>query len=53
MLPDLPPKVAEIVIEPIPVPVTRPLFTVAIVASEVVQVAEFVTSVDVKEVGEF
>ena len=53
MLPDLPPKLAEIVAEPTPVPVTRPLFTVAIAASDVVQAAEFVTSVCVNELGEF
>jgi hypothetical protein len=52
MLPDLPPKAAEIVTEPVPVPVTTPLFTVAIAASDVVQAAEFVTSVFVNEFGE-
>ena len=46
-------EVAEIVTEPIPVPVTRPLFTIAIAASDVVQAAEFVTSVCVNELGEF
>jgi hypothetical protein len=51
MLPDLPPKVAEIVTEPVPAPVTRPLFTVAIAGSEVVQAAEFVTSVCVNGSG--
>jgi hypothetical protein len=52
MLPDFPPKVPEMMTGPTPVPVTRPMFTVAIAAFEVVQVAEFVTFVYVNELGE-